>query len=107
VDKNEFDFEGKVGWLTESNGAVTIAIKVVPRASKNQIVGVEGDVLKIRLNAPPVEGKANDALVAFLADTLKIRRAQIEIIVGDTSRKKLLRVRGVTANQIEIIAQKK
>jgi len=85
----------------ESNGAVTFAVKVVPRASKNQVAGIEGDAIKIRLNAPPVEGKANDALIEFLADVLDVRRAQIEIVTGLASRHKVVRVRGVTAKQIE------
>ena len=87
--------------FTESNGMVTFAIKVVPRAPKNQIAGIEGDAVRIRLNAPPVEGKANDALIAFLAETFGVRRAQIEIIVGETSRRKIVRVRGVTAHHVE------
>ena len=85
----------------EANGAVTFAVKVVPRANKNQIVGAEGDVIKIRLNAPPVDGKANDALIEFLADALKVGRAQVEIITGQTSRHKIVRVRGATAKKIE------
>jgi hypothetical protein len=85
----------------ESNGAVTFAVKVIPRASKNQIVGIEGDAIKIRLNAPPVEGKANDALMEFLADVLQVARAQIGIVTGQTARRKIVRVRGRTAKQIE------
>jgi uncharacterized protein (TIGR00251 family) len=84
----------------ESNGAVTVAVKVVPRASKNQIAGIEGDAIKIRLNAPPVEGKANDALIDFLANVLGVRRTQIEIVTGQTSRHKIVRVRGVTAVEL-------
>lgn len=87
--------------FTEVHGAVTFAVKVVPRAPKNQIAGLEGDALKIRLNAPPVEGKANDALIAFLAATFGVARAQIEIVTGQVSRRKIVRVRGVTAKQIE------
>ncbi len=87
--------------LREAGGAVTFAVKVVPRASKNQIVGIEGDAVKVRLTAPPVEGKANDALIEFLADRLGVRRAQIEIVTGHASRRKVVRVRGVTARQIE------
>ncbi len=87
--------------VRESNGVVTLAVKVVPRASKNQIAGMEGDAVKIRLNAPPVEGKANDALVKFLAEVLGVSRAQIEIVTGHTSRHKVVRVRGVTARQME------
>lgn len=84
-----------------TDNGVTFAVKVVPRASKNQIVGMEGDAIKIRLNAPPVEGKANEALVKFLAETLGVSRAQIEIVRGHASRRKLVRVRGMTAEQIE------
>lgn len=87
--------------MTEAKGAVTFAVKVVPRASKNQIVGMEGDALKIRLNAPPVEGRANEALIAFLAEKLGLPRANIEIIVGETARRKIVRVRGVTAQHVE------
>lgn len=85
----------------ESNGTVTFAVKVVPRASKNQVTGIEGDAIKIRLSAPPVEGKANDALIEFLADILGVRRAHIEIVVGRTSRHKVVRVRGVSAQEFE------
>ncbi|MBM3127823.1 MAG: YggU family protein [Chloroflexi bacterium] len=87
--------------LRQANGAVTFVVKVVPRASKNQIAGVEGDALKVRLTAPPVEGKANDALIAFLAEMLGVRRAQIEIISGQTARRKIVRVRGVTAEDMK------
>ena len=87
--------------VNSSAGAVTISIKVIPRASKNQIVGKEGDALKVRLNAPPVEGKANEALVKFLAETLGVSRSQIEIVAGHASRHKIVRVRGVTARRIE------
>ncbi len=84
-----------------TDAAATFAVKVVPRASKNQIVGKEGDAIKIRLHAPPVEGKANEALARFLAETLGVRRAQIEIVTGHASRRKIVRVHGVAASQIE------
>ena len=87
--------------VNSSAGAVTISIKVIPRASKNQIVGKEGDALKVRLNAPPVEGKANEALVKFLAESLGVSRYQIEIVAGHASRHKVVRVRGVTERRIE------
>ncbi len=87
--------------ITESNGMVTLIIQVVPRASKNQIVGIQGDTLKIRLNAPPVEGKANDALIQFLAEWLGVARTQIEIIAGHTARRKIVRVRGISARVVQ------
>jgi hypothetical protein len=87
--------------VKESANGVTFAVKVVPRAGKNQIAGIEGEAVKIRLNAPPVEGRANDALIEFLARILGVRRAQIEIVSGRASRRKVVRVRGVTAKQVE------
>ena len=84
-----------------TNDAAMFVVKVVPRASRNQIVGREGDAIKIRLNAPPVSGKANEALVKFLAEAFGVHRAQIEIVTGHASRHKIVRVHGVTANQIE------
>jgi uncharacterized protein (TIGR00251 family) len=85
----------------ESNGAVTFAVKVVPRSSKNKIELAEGDALKVRLTAPPVEGKANAALVKFLAEALGVSRAQIEIVSGEKSKQKIVRVSGVSAAQIQ------
>lgn len=87
--------------FTEANGAVTFAVKVVPRASKNDIAGVEGDAIKIRLKAPPVDGKANVALIKFLAETLGVSRTQVEIVSGETGRRKLVRVRWITTEQVE------
>ena len=84
-----------------SANTLTFSVKVVPRANKNQIVGKESGAVKIRLNAPPVDGKANEALVRFLAETLGVARSQIEIVAGHASRHKVVRVRGVTARQLE------
>lgn len=86
--------------LKQGNGAVSFQVRVVPRASKSEIVGVEGDALKIRLQAPPVEGKANEALVKFLAERLAVSKSQIEILSGHTGRTKVVRVRGVTAQRL-------
>lgn len=87
--------------IAETNATVTFMVKMVPRASKNEIAGVEGDTVKVRLNAPPVDGKANAALVKFLAEKLGVSRAQIEIVSGETGRRKLVRVRGITAEQMK------
>ena len=65
-----------------------------PGASKNEIVGVQQDALRIRISAPPVKGKANNALVQFLAEQLAVKRNQVEIISGHTSRIKTIHVVG-------------
>ena len=87
--------------LTEAGGSVTFAVRVVPRASRNEIVGVHGDALKIRLTAPPVEGRANEALTTFLARRLDVRKSQVEIVAGATSRRKMIRVIGLLAPEVE------
>lgn len=87
--------------LKEQNGHVTFKVRVAPRASKNQIVGVEGDAVKIRLAAAPVEGKANEALDKFLAALLDVPRSSVEIIAGQSSRNKVIRIRGVTPERLE------
>jgi hypothetical protein len=89
------------GWsITETNEAVTFAVRVVPRSSRNQIVGVEGGALKIKLTAPPVEGAANAALIEFVAEWLGVRRSVVSIVSGDKARSKLVRVSGVTREQV-------
>ncbi len=89
--------------IQESAQGVTFAVKVIPRAKRDELVGVEGEALKVRLNAPPVEGKANDALVKFLAGLLGVKRAEVEILRGETARHKLVRVRGISASQLKEI----
>jgi uncharacterized protein len=86
--------------ITETNGGVTFAVRVVPRSSRNQIVGVEGGALKIKLTAPPVEGAANAALIEFVAEWLGVRRSAVSIVSGDKARNKHVRVRGVTRGQM-------
>ncbi len=85
----------------QGDGAVCFAVKVVPRANKSEIAGFEGDAVKVRVKAPPVEGKANEALVKFLADALDVAKSQVEIVSGHASRRKVVRIRGVSPDRIE------
>ncbi len=80
---------------------MTFKVRLVPRASQNQIVGVEGDAIKIRLTAPPVEGKANEALCKFLASVVDVPRSSVEIIAGHSSRNKVVCIRGVCLEKLE------
>jgi len=82
-------------------GGVTLAVHVTPRARKNEIVGVAGEALKVKLAAPPVEGAANAALCAFLAEQLGVRKSAVTLVVGQTSRHKVVRVDGVTADEVQ------
>jgi uncharacterized protein (TIGR00251 family) len=83
-------------------GGVTLAVRVTPRARKNEIVGVAGEAIKVKLAAPPVEGAANAALCAFLAEQLGVRKSAVTLVAGHTSRHKVVRVEGVTADEVHI-----
>ena len=80
---------------TESAGALTVDVVVQPRAAHEGLT-VLGDRLKVSVNAPPVDGKANEAVVRVLAEALAVPKAAIEILRGETGRRKTVRIRGVT-----------
>jgi uncharacterized protein (TIGR00251 family) len=86
--------------IRESAGAVTFQVKVHPRAKKDALTGVHGDALKLALTAPPVEGRANDAVIEFFADLLRLPRSSITIAAGQTSRNKVVRISGLTADAL-------
>ena len=75
---------------------VRFAVRVQPRASRSEVVGVHGDALRVRLAAPPVDGAANEALIRLLADTLHVPRAAVTIVGGLSSRSKIVRVAGIS-----------
>jgi uncharacterized protein len=79
---------------------VYLAVKLQPRASSNEIVGVLGGELRIKVTAPPVEAAANEALLRLLADLLDCPRGALCLARGSTSRHKLIQVRGLTANEV-------
>jgi hypothetical protein len=74
----------------------TLAIKAIPNAPRSQVVGWLGEALKVKVKAPPVEGRANEALCDFLAETLGLPRRAVTVLRGDTSRQKLVRIDGLT-----------
>ncbi len=89
--------------IRETPAGVVFCIRVVPRASRSEVAGVQGDALKLRLNAPPVEGKANDECIRLLAEILGVRRAQVTIIAGHTARTKTVAVEGIRAGTVAAI----
>jgi uncharacterized protein (TIGR00251 family) len=80
--------------------ACTLAIKAVPNAPRSEVCGWLGDALKVKVHAPPVEGRANDALCEFLADTLALPRRAVTVRHGDASRHKLVRIEGLTLAEV-------
>ena len=81
-------------WIKQTAEGVEVSVRAVPRASKNALQGLLGDALKVRLQAPPVEGKANEALRDFLAETLDVPARSIRILSGETGRNKRVLVAG-------------
>jgi uncharacterized protein len=87
--------------VVETAEGASFQVKVQPRARKNAIVGELGGVLKLALTAPPVEGRANEACIAFLAELLNVPRSSVTIAAGVSSRNKVVRVAGISAEQVE------
>jgi uncharacterized protein (TIGR00251 family) len=86
--------------MQEFAGGVTFAVKVHPRAKKNAITGKLGDALKLSLTSPPVEGRANEACIEFFAKLLKVPRSSVNIASGQSSRGKVIRVTGLSAEEV-------
>ncbi|HZZ15457.1 MAG TPA: DUF167 domain-containing protein [Candidatus Sulfotelmatobacter sp.] len=86
--------------IQESSEGATFAVKVHPRAKKNAITGEVGDALKVSLTAPPLDGKANVACIEFFAKLLKVPRASVTIASGHSGRRKVIRVIGLSVEQI-------
>jgi hypothetical protein len=86
--------------IQESSEGATFAVKVHPRAKKNAITGEVGDALKVSLTAPPLDGKANVACIEFFAKLLKVPRASVTIGSGHSGRRKVIRVIGLSVEQI-------
>ena len=86
--------------IRDTPAGACFAVRVQPRARKNAIVGEIGDALKIAVTAPPVEGRANEACIEFLAEFLKVPRSSVTIAAGETSRNKVIRLAGKTAADV-------
>jgi uncharacterized protein (TIGR00251 family) len=86
--------------VRDTKEGARFAVRVQPRARRNAITGEVGEALKLALTAPPVEGRANDACVEFLAKLLRVPRASITIAAGETSRNKVIGVAGLSAEEV-------
>ena len=86
-----------MNWLRASNDGCIVTVKATPRANVSEIAGADPEWLRVRLQAPPVDGKANAALTALFAERFGIPKRAVEILTGDTSRLKRVKLRGVSA----------
>ena len=86
-------------------GRVRFSVRVQPRASKREIVGVYGTSLKIRLTAPPLDGAANEELIIFLAGIFAVGRRAVRILAGESSRSKVVEIEGITERAVHDVAE--
>ena len=86
--------------FSEDDRGITFTVRIVPRASKSEIVGDHEGALRIRIAAPPVEGAANRELIRLLAKRLKVPQNAVEIVSGASSKNKIIRLKGVTATAL-------
>jgi uncharacterized protein (TIGR00251 family) len=86
--------------VSEHEGSVTFRVRVQPRASRTELAGEYADAIKMRLAAPPVDGKANEECRRFLAKLVGVPLSSVEILAGESSRDKVIRVYGIGAEQL-------
>lgn len=87
----------------QTDGSVLLRIHVQPRAAQNQVAGLQGEALKLRLSAPPVDGKANKAVLAFLAELFALPKSALSLKSGQQSRQKTVLINGVSETTIRDI----
>lgn len=93
-------------WLRQSDRQTTLTLHIQPGAKKTEVAGEHGDALKIRLAAPPVDGKANSALIAFVADRLGIAKSAVSLKSGQSSRRKVIEVIDAPADTLSRLLPK-
>jgi uncharacterized protein (TIGR00251 family) len=98
--KEHKEFMSLPPYLRSNSDGVWLAIKLQPRASRNEIGEVMGNELRVKVTAPPVDSAANEALVRFLAETLGCARNKVQLVRGQTSRHKIVQVQGMTAEEV-------
>jgi uncharacterized protein len=89
-------------WCSALPGAIRLAVQITPNAKKTEVIGVLDDALKLKLQAQPIEGKANEALIKFLSKTLSVPRSAVTITHGHTGKKKLIEVVSATLTPDEV-----
>ncbi|MFA5183262.1 MAG: DUF167 domain-containing protein [Syntrophales bacterium] len=92
--------------IKEIPDGVLLKLKVLPRSSRCEIIGCHGDALKIKVTAPPLEGRANEEIIEFLAETLGIKKGQLAIVAGHKSQHKTVAITGCNGRELERLAGK-
>jgi hypothetical protein len=87
-------------WIIAANGGCLLTVKATPRASRTEIAGADAAWLRIRLQAPPVDGRANEALTEFLAEKLDLPRRAVAVVAGETGRLKKVQIAGLGVDAV-------
>ena len=95
-----------IWWRLAADGRITLTLHIQPGAKKTEVAGLHGEALKIRLAAPPVDGKANEALIKFVAETLRLPKSAVSLKSGQSSRHKVLELSGATPAAVAELAPK-
>lgn len=90
-----------MNWITTTKNGVMLTVHACPRAAQSQVQGLHGDAVKIRLQAPPTDGKANDALITFLSQKLSVPERDLMIVSGHSARRKRVAITGITAPGVQ------
>lgn len=91
-------------WFSCNGDSITLSLHVQPGARQTSVAGLHGDALKIRLAAPPVEGRANEALLRFIADFFRVPLRNVVLLKGEQSRQKRVEVRGSSISPLDMLA---
>ena len=86
--------------INEQNDSISFKVKIQPNASKNEVCGVVEDYLKIKINAPALDNKANKECISFFAKIFKISKSSVNIIHGEKSREKIIEIIGINRNTL-------
>ncbi len=105
--KSSSSSRSKYPFISSTPKGLFIILKIQPRASRNQVDGVQNGALKVRLTAPPIEGEANRALLDFLSDILRLRKSALSIEAGLKSREKRVKVEGIKLEELEELFSEK
>lgn len=92
-----------MSWIRFDKKSCIIEIHAQPQAKKNEIVGLYNDRLKVKIKSPPVDGKANECLIEFIAKVVGVNRSSVELLKGESSRQKQIRISGLNLKQIELL----
>jgi len=95
-----------IWWRLAADGRITLTLHIQPGAKKTEVAGLHGEALKIRLAAPPVDGKANEALIKFVAEALRLPKSAVSLKSGQSSRHKVLELVGTTPAAVAELAPK-